>query len=183
MRHNIADALTFFRFSAAIIVFVLLLNEHWFGAIVLFTLAIASDAMDGIAARRWKPKVRWYRKNPHDFDNAGDSLLFFGALLGLTIKTPHPWLYVMVVSIVGTAMILWSISYFRPSVAEKIDVAFGWCFGILLLLMLIQITALAMPIPWFWWAMLTYAITAGIIMIAKWDRMTSRPEVEYTGKR
>lgn len=178
----LADALTFFRFPAAFAVFGLIMTEHWLAAMIVFGLAILSDALDGIAARRWPPGERWYRKDPHAFDNAGDSLLFFGALVGLAVKVQPLWLIILVVSIVGTLVILFFIAKLRPSRAEKLDVAFGWCFGFLLFVMLIQITKLAFGASLLGLVfVILYGVIGAVIIETKWDRMTSRPEVTYKG--
>lgn len=180
---NIADVLTFFRFPAAISLFILILNEQWFAAMIVFIAAILSDAFDGIAARRWPPRERWYRKNPHDFDNAGDSLLFFAVMIGLTIQVYPLWLWVLIVSAVGSGVLLYLIKTRRPVIAEKIDVFFGWCFGALLFAMLVQITTLAVSEEVADGLTGAYMLAAAMIVMAKWDRVTSRPEVAYTGTR
>ena len=177
----LADVLTFFRFPAAFAVFGLIMTEHWLAAMIVFALAILSDALDGIVARKWPPGDRWYRKDPHAFDNAGDSLLFFGALVGLAVKVQPLWLIILTVSIVGTLIILFFIAKLRPSRAEKLDVAFGWCFGALLVAMLCQITDLALPESDRLVVYLVYGVAIGVIVPNKWDRMTSRPEVTYKG--
>ncbi len=178
---NIADALTFFRFPAAVAVFALGWFDQWGAAMVVFILAILSDACDGIAARRWPPKDRWYRRNPHDFDNAADSLLFFAAMIALTIKVFPLWLIVTLVSAVGSVVFLFLIAKMRPSIAEKLDVVFGWCFGTLLFAMLCQITLLAFSNAWGGYLCAIYLLAVPFLVYFKWDRITSRPEVIYTG--
>lgn len=178
----LADALTFFRFPAAIAVFVLIMFDQWTAAMIVLGLAFLSDALDGVAARRWPPESRWYRKDPHAFDNAGDSLLFFAALGGLVLNGPAIWDVIFVVSVVGTAIILFFIAKLRPSRAEKLDVAFGWCFGFLLFTMLVQITKMALWSTYTGFALvILYSVVTAIIIFTKWDRMTSRPEVTYKG--
>lgn len=182
MRHYLADVLTFIRFPAAFAVFGLILAECWLAAMVVFGLAILTDAFDGIVARKWPPGERWYRKDPHMFDNAGDSLLFFGALVGLAIKVQPLWLVILAVSLVGSGIIMFLIAKLRPSRAEKLDVAFGWSFGILLYGMLVQITELALVgSPWRLAVSIIYGCIAAVVIWTKWDRMTSRPEVTYKG--
>ncbi len=180
----LADVLTFFRFPASIAVFALIMSHLWTAAAIVFALAILSDAFDGIVARRWQPAERWYRKNPHDFDNAGDSLLFFAVLLGLVFEGSPVWDIVLVVSLVGTAVILFFIATLRPSRAEKLDVVFGWCFGAVLFWMLCEITIQALYGSERWLAIsvgFVYGFAALAIIRTKWDRMTSRPEVTYPG--
>lgn len=180
----LADVLTFFRFPAAFAVFGLIMFHQWDMAAVLFALAILSDALDGIVARRWQPAERWYRKNPHDFDNAGDSLLFFAALVGLALEGRPIWDIVLTVCVVSTPVIVFLISKLRPSRAEKLDVVFGWCFGILLFWMLCDITLEALYGSELWLARMigcAYGLVACAIVRFKWDRMTSRPEVTYPG--
>jgi len=176
---KIADVLTFIRFPAFVAVLILGLEEYWTAAAIVFAVAILSDAVDGIVARRWKPKERWYRKDPHQFDNAGDSALFFSGLVVLVARGPTVWDWVMVVSVVGTVIIVFFINKLRPSRAERLDVAFGWCFGVLLFAMQVQMTALATA-AWPWW-LLAYIVAAIVIVVTKWDRMTSRSEVTYNG--
>ncbi len=182
MRYYLADVLTFIRFPAAVATFALIMAEQWLVAVLVFGLAILTDAIDGIVARRWPPGERWYRKDPHTFDNAGDSLLFFGALVGLALKVQPLWVIILAVSVVASGIILFLIAKLRPAWAEKLDVAFGWCFGMLLAAMLVQLTVLAFDgSPLGTLVLVTYGIVALVIVVAKWDRMTSRPEVTYTG--
>jgi len=94
-------------------------------------------------------------------------------------KGPTIWDMVFVASLVGTVIILFFIAKLRPLWAERLDVAFGWCFGTLLFAMLVQMTALATS-AWMWWT-LAYTAVAVVIVVTKWDRMTSRAEVHYKG--
>lgn len=177
----LADVLTFFRLPAAFAVWALIMLNHWVAAMVVFILAILSDAFDGIFARKWTPDERWYRVNAHDFDNLGDSLMFFGALLGLVFRGPTVWMYIMIGSVFGTAFIVFLINKLRPSRAERLDVFFGWCFGTLLFAMLVQITYVALAGTALYVLLGAYVIATAWIVYAKWDRMTSRPEVVYKG--
>lgn len=177
----IADALTFFRFPAAVAIFAAILTDHWLLAMIVLILAILSDALDGIAARRWPPNDRWYRKDSHVFDNAGDLTLFVGTIAALAVQVQPLWIVITVIAVVGSIPIEIFKAKLRPLFAERVDVFHGWCFGALLAAMLVQVTILAtsgfatVTLVWVY-----FAVTI-VIVVRKWDRMTSRPEVSYSG--
>ena len=177
----IADALTFFRFPAAVAIFAAILTDHWLLAMIVLILAILSDALDGIAARRWPPNDRWYRKDSHVFDNAGDLTLFVGTIAALAIQVQPLWIVITVIAIVGSIPIEIFKAKLRPLFAERVDVFHGWCFGAQLAAMLVQVTVVAtnrFAATVLIWA---YFAATIIIVVKKWDRMTSRREVAYSG--
>ncbi|MBI3888959.1 CDP-alcohol phosphatidyltransferase family protein [Candidatus Saccharibacteria bacterium] len=180
MRYYIADALTFFRIFAAIPLFLLIWTDQWTAATVLFIVAILSDALDGPAARRWPPKEHAYRKNSHDFDNLGDSLMFAGVIIGLAFQIRPIWWIILIGVIIGSVLIEIPKQKLTPVYAERVDVFHGWCFGIFLLAMLIQLTE---QVTETWWVPISifYVAAALIIVFAKPERATSRPEVVYKG--
>lgn len=175
----IADVLTATRLFVAVPLFVLILLDQWKFAMVLLIIAALSDAFDGMAARRWPPKEHWYRKDPHLFDNAGDSLLFVSVLLGLAIQIRPLWVVLTALVMAGTALIEVLRRNLYAPYAERVDVIHGWFFAIFLVAMLVQITERATE----WWPVWTliYFVISGAIVAVKWDRATSRPEGIYTG--
>lgn len=193
--NKIADALTFFRLLSAPVLFALLLSGQWQIAMVLFIAAILSDAFDGLAARRWPPEYHGYRKDPHAFDNAADGALSVLGVAGLLGRFFLAWLndwseaYLFVGWAAATTLILLMTGVFLflvgqlvPASAEKVDVAHGFFYGLLLLGTLVQITVLATSPHSTMWLVLI-AIATVLVCVVKWDRLTSRPEVTYTGTK
>ncbi|RYZ84473.1 MAG: CDP-alcohol phosphatidyltransferase family protein [Proteobacteria bacterium] len=177
----IADALTFLRFPAAIGALALILSDQWALAVFVFIVAILSDALDGAAARKWPPKDRWYRKDPHIFDNAADGLMFYAALSALAFKVSGIWSYALPVSLIGSIVILVLIKKLRPSRAERLDVVYGWLYAVLLIAMLIQVTVLAADGLVLVILVALYGMVTCVIVVYKWERVKSRPEVVYSG--
>lgn len=183
----IADVLTLLRLVLAFVIFFLVINDYWLLATILFVVGVLTDAFDGIAARRWpysdaENQRLWYRRNAHDFDNLSDSLLAFGALLGLSIAVPFWWL-VTVFVVAGSIMIKYAIDRYSKTdlrKAERIDVMFGWLYGALLAAMLGYMTVRATD-NWETWFVVYGVLGVGMLYLKR-DRLTGRPEVTY-GKK
>ena len=194
--NKVADALTLFRLFSAPVLLALLLCGQWQAAMVLFIVAILSDAFDGLAARRWPPKEHRFRKDPHAFDNAADGALSVLAVAGLLGRVFLAWLndwaeatlfvgwaIAAVLILLVTGVFLFLVGQLVPASAEKVDVLHGFFYGILLLATLSQITILATTgAATAMWACLIGAATVAICFV-KWDRLTSRPEVTYNGTK
>lgn len=181
MRYYIADALTFFRILAAIPLFVLILADQWAAAIILFIFAILSDAFDGPAARRWPPKEHAYRKDSHVFDNIGDLLMFGGVIGGLALQIKPIWVIILIGAFIGSVLIEIPKQKLAPKYAERVDVFHGWCFGIFLLVMLIQLTEQAFDERVWKPLGFVYVGIAFALVCLKWDRATKRKDVTYNG--
>ncbi|MCX6728616.1 MAG: hypothetical protein NTV39_02505 [Candidatus Saccharibacteria bacterium] len=179
MKKYIADVLSGMRLIIAFAIAPAILLHLWPLATMMFLVALATDAMDGIAARRWPypaDEHHWWRKDSHLVDNIPDGALTFAVLLWLAIDSPIWWL-VMAGSVIGTGVILFLIAYvgrFSPAGAEKIDVIYGWTYAALLAAMLVTMTIHATDR----WPVVVFIYLAGgaWILVTKWDRATTRPE-------
>lgn len=185
----IADVLTVLRLVSAFVIFFAILQESWVLAAALFAFGILTDAVDGVAARRWpysdaENRRLWWRRDAHLFDNVADSSLAFAALLGLAIVMPVWWLVLCGVAM-GSILFLVAIErsrHSRPQLAERIDVCFGWTYGALLASTLVYLTWQAAGAQ-------TLSVWLGVYVVAglgllwmKRDRLVGRPELDY-GKR
>lgn len=196
MRHYLkylADGLTFSRIviSAGLVVWSLLdlANKaavNYRIALVLVVYAFLSDALDGIAARRWpysdeeREKIPWHKsiELSHTFDNAGDSLLYLS--VGIVLATSNLiWLLVVGVALVGAVGIFVVIEYLArhwSPWAETVDVVFGWLFGVTLGTMVIALAVTALPSSIWPWTVGGGLVVAAAFIPFKWDRLTTRPE-------
>lgn len=186
----VADALTGLRFVTAIVVSWAGLSQLWDVAMVAFIVGILSDALDGPAARKWpytpeeNQRLVWRRNDPHMWDNAADLALMSGGLVGVTLGLLPFWQAGLVC--VGTALL--SVCFVvalegaarkrRPKLAERIDVVHGWVFGLELVAVLVVVTVHATD-AWPVW-LITYTVVLLWLVRFKWDRVTSRPEVNYS---
>ena len=187
----VADVLTFSRFLFALGTVAAVIGGNWGLAVVLFTIGILTDAFDGPIARRWpytaeeEKKFFWRAKDPHMWDNAADLTLSTCGLLAVVYAVfGIAWWSLFTIGIVAlvSACFVGALEIAarsgRPKLAERIDVVHGWVFGIELLTMLVVLTVMATD-TWPYWAAL-YSVATIVVVIAKWDRVTSRAEVDYS---
>ncbi len=190
----VADVLTGLRFVMAVIVLIAGLFGLWTIALMAFAFGVLSDALDGPAARRWpytpkEEQAKWWRKDPHGlWDNAADFSLSAGGLIGLSVGYfGFGWSAIVVCGIVAiisgcfvTALEV-AARAGKPRVAEAIDVVHGWVFGAELLAMTVLLIVLAVTNEDL--ELILFVVTAAIaiaVVVCKWDRVTSRPEVDYS---
>ena len=187
----IADLLTALRFIAALVTAIAAFSGAWTLALVAFIVGILSDALDGPMARRWpytaeeSARMWWrQRKDPHAWDNNADLVLSTCGLLSVTFGLFDFWpaffAFIGVALLSGCFLLALEIAArsSRPKLAECIDVAHGWVFGLELMAMLIIMTA-QVTSDWQVWA-IAYLALGSMIVITKWDRATSRLEVDYS---
>lgn len=186
----VADVLTFSRFLFAIGTLAAALSGSWAVAVVLFAIGIMTDALDGPIARRWpytaneEKKFFWRAKDPHLWDNTADLVLSTCGLLAAAYAVfGVGWWSLITIAAVALVSLCFvggleiAARSGRPKLAERIDVLHGWVFGLELLSMLIILTIMATD-AWHGWA-LAYATATVAVIVIKWDRVTSRDEVDY----
>lgn len=179
VKKYIADVLSGLRLVLAFAIAPAILLQLWPLATLMFLVALLTDAVDGIAARRWPyptDEHHWWRFDPHLTDNIPDGALAFAVPVWLAIDQPL-WWWVIGIVVIGTAAFLFLISYvgkFNPVWAEKIDVTYGWTYATLLAAILITLTVHATDR----WLVVVFIYLAGgvWILVTKWDRATTRPE-------
>lgn len=177
-----ADLLTLCRLLLAGTVVVAILQHLWLAALIMYCVAIVTDMLDGIAARRWPyssedvRRLPWRRIDPHLLDNIPDSALSIGGMVALVAAIPH-WLLIagifMGVSLVFIVLVQSFIRLGWPRAAEITDVVFGWWFTLTLVTVLVQLAALADVLTLTLIALGACAVPA---LALKWSRATSRPE-------
>ena len=191
----VADALTFLRYIAALTIAVLALfivfGDHdglWPLVMTLFIVGILSDALDGPAARQWpyrqvEERRMWWRKDSHKWDNNAD-LALSSAVFGSLAFSQLSWLAaIAVLALVGglSALIDANVQKLRQPgkfhKAEWLDVFHGWIYALELIAGLVLITILATD-SWPAWTM-AYALASAVLLVFKWDRATTRPEVYH----
>ena len=138
----------------------------------MFVVALLTDALDGVAARRWPyptDEQHWWRKDPHLIDNIPDGALTFAVLIWLAIDSPL-WWWVIAVVIIGTGAILFLISFigrYSAVAAEKIDVVYGWTYAAVLVGMLMAMTVNSSG----FWSLITmlgsYPISMNPLLVVK----------------
>lgn len=179
----IADILTGLRIVFAIIVMYSIIFQMWWMATVSLILAIITDAVDGIAARKWSYSLKentdlWWRHNHgHSFDNVADASLVFLGLIGLSINS-RVWLITTILIIIGTMIIVSTVNCLRKinlKYAEKVEIFHGWSYGFTLFSMLVYITTEATD-KWTYFVVM-YCVATVLVINLKWDRATSRPEM------
>lgn len=185
----IADALTFGRIAVSAVVIAVALMAlmadrpmQYVAVAIIGSVAFLTDALDGIAARRWPHSAEenaklWYRKDPHLFDNVADVLLYTSLALSLATRdTMWLWLFFGAMAVAAILFISIELLFRGGSIwAEKIDVMFGWLFGLTLSAMIVFLIILASPEHWMWFV--GVGLIVGVALVpSKWDRLTTRPE-------
>lgn len=186
----IADLLTALRVLLAAAVLLAIWQDMWTLAATAFLIGLLTDAFDGIAARMWPYSEEensrlWWRKDAHKLDNNADLALSGAAMIGLAFSLLVWWQAAMVVALLGaiSALIQGVVDHVgptNPKRAERIDVAHGWLYGTELAAMLLLLTAQATN-DWEKF-LVVYAIGGFILLWVKWDRVTSRAELNYGAK-
>ena len=178
----IADTLTFSRYLLAPVVLWATLGERWTVALAVFAAGISTDALDGIFARGWpysradEARLPWRRLDMHKVDSLADALLIGAALVALAIVFPHRWVWIDItiafVSVVIKATVQW-MAQRGWRAAEVVDVIHGWLYAAILALIVVELTRLA---GWPWQVVTAGLVALPILLVAKWDRATTRPE-------
>lgn len=136
-QYNIANLLTYFRL-AAVPFFVLAFARGWYAAaFILFTLAGASDLVDGYLARR----LRLNSPMGALLDPIADKLLMAATFIGLGVIHIIPWWFVGLM-LVKDIFIMAGIGYFKWA---KIPFHYGsifWSKATTLLLIIMGFFAL-----------------------------------------
>lgn len=96
------NAITGLRLLAAPLVVYLIIEGHFAVALVLFTLASVSDALDGILARRYAAQSQFGKS----IDPLADKLLLGGSYLALAVGGVLPWW--LAFSVVGRDVLILS---------------------------------------------------------------------------
>ena len=155
-------------------------------ALWLAVYSFLSDALDGIAARRWpysdeeRQRIPWHRSPElsHAFDNAGDSLLYLAT--GLVLAThDRVWLLIVGIALGGALtifIVIENLARRRSPWAETVDVIFGWLFGTTFGTMVIALAIVALPSNVWPWVVSAGCVVAIAFIPFKWDRLTTRPE-------
>lgn len=187
----LADVLTFSRLGLSVWLLIwaimdLLGNAQVNYAVVFIVAGYAflSDALDGIFARRYpyteeEQKKLFYRKDAHAFDNSGDLLLYLALAFSLAAHNTI-WLWLLGGAMAVSLVLIVTIETLfkrKSPLAEKIDVIFGWMFGLTLSAMLVVVVVLGFPNNWGWLQIIIGAMLITAVLIpSKWDRLTTRPE-------
>jgi len=185
VKKYIADGLTVLRVWSAATVLLSGVLGNWELALVMFIVGALSDAFDGPAARRWpyteeENRRYWWRKDAHQFDNFADLLLSGAGMVSLALYYLPWWQAGLVVAGIGLVSFVIQTIVDRtgprnPKLAERIDVAHGWLFGLELATMLVLMTLIVGAN----WLLPMYVIAAAPLLWFKWDRVTSRSELTY----
>lgn len=152
------NALTSSRGVLAVGVFLAALNNEWVLAFWLFLVALLTDFLDGLAAK----KLNAYSKFGHKLDSGADGLLAAGGVAGLSAAGVLPWLVTFFVLIFGASM---GARHYIPGWAEKTTVAIELGAKTCLFLTWIGIT-------WFFatlaygWSWLYVLLTVLVLLVA-----------------
>ncbi len=186
----VADVLTALRVLSALVVLLSAYHGAWALATAVFLFGILSDAFDGPAARRWQytdeeNARKWWRKDPHVLDNIADVSLNGAGMVALGFTLLPVWAAIVTIVTVGAVsfgiqMVVDHVGREDPERAERIDVRHGWLFGAELAFMLVSLTVLATPD----WPLVIAVYVVGSVPLLwfKWDRVTSRQELDYGAK-
>jgi len=178
----IADSLTFLRLLLAFAVPSCILQHEWLAALVLFAVAVLSDALDGWFARRWpytpeqEARLPWRRIDHHALDNGPDTLMVVFAALALALTISYWWMLALLIYAVG-ALFFAAVQLFirqgKAKVAEAVDVLFGYWFVVNIGMVVMEMAYRADVMMW------TLGIglaTLAVLLPLKWERAVSRPE-------
>lgn len=200
--HQIADVLTRFRLWGSLPLFGLVVGSVWWNsfnwyALALYVLLILSDAADGWAARKWpRPYTLPPHVDKHKEDNDADFVLSVAVIGGFAVKAGYEWLVrgvftggtvawlvLAVMSAVVSLVFLWLVKELRWPEAERVDVAWGFFYGGLLVTYLLALTYRAtngdvMGMAFF---AIMYGGIGGIILVFKRERLMSRLEQRANG--
>lgn len=116
----VADMLTFLRLLLAFIVPGLVLERNWMLALILFGMAVLSDALDGWCARRWpytpeeEARLPWRRIDHHALDNGPDALMVLLAVVALVSSIHYWWVLAAVIYGVGALFFVAVLVLVRP---------------------------------------------------------------------
>ena len=185
----VADCLTALKAVLAFAVFFTIPGHHW-GWLAGLIIAIGyCDAFDGNAARAWpytaeqSAKLFW-RRDPHVWDQIPNGIACVTILLTLCILAPVwgiPFAIGVAIGTVGFQRGIIHYGNIDPKKAEHIDIIYGWTWALMLLLSVVFATYMATP-KWKTY-LIIYAVSCIALVVFKWDRATSRPEVTYGKKK
>ena len=105
---NIPNQLTAARFVLAILVFVLIVYERYFGAMIVFVIAASTDWIDGYWARRFNQVTKLGRM----FDPFVDKIIICGTFILLGAKEGSGIAAWMAVVVVGRDMLVTALRSF-----------------------------------------------------------------------
>lgn len=196
IKPRLADVLTGFRLYAALPLFLLLVFGHWTAALVLLLVMALSDALDGWAARQWKP----VEKHSHDLDTRADGAMCVAVVAGVATRLAladwndwreaymNAWFVIAIAVLtgLGTATFVWLTGRLEPVKAERVDVVHGVYYALLVMACI---------------AVVGYEAVQGrdestrgligvligsalvIVLFLKRDRLKGRPDAHYPGNR
>jgi phosphatidylserine synthase len=178
----IADLLTFMRLLLAFAVPAYILQHDWLTALMLFAVAVLSDALDGWCARRWPytpeqaARLPWRRIDAHALDNGPDTLMVVLASGALALTISYWWMLALVIYGAGVlffAAVQLFIRRGKAKVAEAIDVLFGYWFVVNIGMVVLEMAYRAHVMMW----TLGIGLAAlAVLLPLKWERAVSRPE-------
>ena len=178
----IADSLTFLRLLLAFAVPGYILQHEWLTALVLFAVAVLSDALDGWFARRWpytpeqEARLPWRRIDHHALDNGPDTLMLVLAVAALVFTIDYWWMLAALIYGAGVlffAAVQLLIRQGKAKMAEAVDVLFGYWFVVNIVMVIIEMAYRADVMMW----TLGIGLAAlAVLLPLKWERVVSRPE-------
>lgn len=155
MKKYLPNAITSIRAAAATAAFVYALSHHLVAAFWLFLLAILTDFLDGLAAK----KLNAHSKFGEEFDRYVDTLSALLGILALAIGGYYPWWIIIIVLCQGVIQAALHFSKWKPRTIFEV-------FGLFVAWVGIMWSFAYLAYGWSWlYVVLTFAIlsVAGLL--------------------